>query len=58
MSHGTADELVPYTMGQTLYEASPSPQKKFFTVPQGMHNDPQPPGYYRALDEFLNELPK
>jgi len=57
VSHGSADELVPYAMGQALFDASPSTRKKFFTVPDGYHNDPQPPGYYRALDAFLDELP-
>lgn len=56
VSHGTADELIPYSHGRTLYEASPSEQKTFFTVSDGMHNDPQPPGYYRALDDFIGRL--
>lgn len=57
VSHGDADELVPYAMGRKLYDAAASTQKRFYTVPGGMHNDPQPPGYYDELASFLAELP-
>ncbi len=36
--HGTKDEIVPFTMGRSLYEASASPSKEFFEVPGAMHN--------------------
>jgi len=57
MSHGTADDLVPYALGQKLFEAVQSPQKRLFTIPGGGHNDPEPPEYDAALAEFLTELP-
>lgn len=57
VSHGDADELVPYAMGRALYAAAPSSLKRFFTVPGGNHNDPQPPDYYDELASFLAELP-
>jgi len=56
ISHGEADEVVPYSQGQALYEAAPGP-KKFITVAGGKHNDPQPEEYRLALDEFLDKLP-
>src|SRR5262245_22042674 len=56
ISHGEADEVVPYSQGQALYEAAPGP-KKFVTVAGGKHNDPQPEEYRLALDEFLDNLP-
>jgi uncharacterized protein len=57
ISHGDADEIVPFAQGQALYDASPSANKRLFTVPGGKHNDPQPEEYRVALDEFLNQLP-
>ena len=55
-SHGDADRLIPYKMGQRLFAAAPGP-KKFVTIPHGDHNDPQTPEYYKALDEFIASLP-
>jgi fermentation-respiration switch protein FrsA (DUF1100 family) len=57
ISHGDADEVVPFAQGQALYDAAPSANKRLFTVPGGKHNDPQPEEYRVALDEFLNQLP-
>jgi uncharacterized protein len=56
MSHGDADEVVPYKQGQALYEAAPGP-KRLVTVSGGKHNSPQPEEYRVALDQFLNQLP-
>ena len=56
ISHGEADEVVPFSHGQALFEAAPGP-KKFITVTGGKHNDPQPEEYRLALDEFLDNLP-
>jgi fermentation-respiration switch protein FrsA (DUF1100 family) len=56
LSHGEADEVVPYEQGLALYEAAAGP-KKLITVKGGGHNDPQPEEYRVALDGFLAELP-
>ena len=56
LSHGDADEVVPYNHGVELYAAAPGP-KKLVTNPGGKHNDPQPDEYRVALDQFLKELP-
>ena len=56
ISHGDADEVVPYQQGQALYDAAPGP-KKFITAAGGKHNDPQPEEYRVALDEFIAQLP-
>jgi fermentation-respiration switch protein FrsA (DUF1100 family) len=58
ISHGDADGLVPYAMGRTLHDTAPSTAKRFFTVPGGDHNDPQPEGYYRELGAFIDTLSK
>ena len=55
-SHGDADRLIPYELGQELFAAANEP-KHFITIPAGDHNDPQTPEYYRALEEFLAALP-
>jgi len=55
-SHGDADRVIPYDLGQRLYEAAPGP-KRFVTLPGGGHNDPRPETYRIALDEFLASLP-
>lgn len=56
LSHGDADEVVPYQQGLALYEAAPGP-KRMITVSGGKHNDPQPEEYRAALDDFLAQLP-
>jgi len=56
ISHGEADEVVPYSHGQALYAAAPGP-KKLITVAGGKHNDPQPEEYRLALVDFLDNLP-
>jgi fermentation-respiration switch protein FrsA (DUF1100 family) len=54
-SHGTADRLLPYSMGLQLFQAANEP-KKFVSIPGGDHQDPQTPEYYAALDAFLDSL--
>lgn len=56
ISHGDADEVVPYEQGKQLFEAAPGP-KRFITHRGGKHNDPQPEEYRQALDQFLATLP-
>jgi fermentation-respiration switch protein FrsA (DUF1100 family) len=57
LSHGEADEVIPYEQGLALYAACPSTDKKMITVPGGKHNDPQPEEYRAALDKFIASLP-
>ena len=56
LTHGEADEVVPYRHGLELFAAAPGP-KKLITNRGGKHNDPQPEEYRVALDQFLRELP-
>ena len=55
LSHGDADEVVPYQQGVELYNAAPGP-KRMVTAAGGKHADPQPEEYRAALDEFLAQL--
>ncbi len=54
-SHGTADRLIPFAIGQLLFEAANQP-KQFVTIARGDHNDPQTEEYYAALFAFLSGL--
>jgi fermentation-respiration switch protein FrsA (DUF1100 family) len=54
-SHGTEDEIVPFVLGQRLFEAAPGP-KQFIPLPGLGHNEPQPPFYDVALAAFLDEV--
>lgn len=55
ISHGDADEVVPFEQGQTLYEAVPG-RKRFVRIPRGRHNDLLPREYWEALDDFLAKI--
>jgi fermentation-respiration switch protein FrsA (DUF1100 family) len=56
LSHGDADEMVPYEHGVALFNAAPGP-KRMITVKGGKHNDEQPEEYRVAFDEFIAGLP-
>jgi hypothetical protein len=56
--HGIRDEIVPFQMGKTLYEAAPPP-KSFYAVPEAGHNDlvlTAGAEYSRQLKLFLSGL--
>lgn len=55
-THGTADEVIPFAMGKRLFDASPSPRKRFVPVEGGTHNSAPPEESFEALREFLDEL--
>jgi hypothetical protein len=55
-SHGTADSLIPITAARTLFDASPSENKRWIEYPNLDHNDPRPRKYYDELAAFLTTL--
>jgi fermentation-respiration switch protein FrsA (DUF1100 family) len=55
-SHGDQDGLIPFELGQKLFEAAPGP-KRFVVIRGADHNDPQSPDWDDAVDEFLDSLP-
>lgn len=55
-SHGSLDEVVPIQLARRLFDSAPSRHKQFYEIVGGRHNEPQPPGYYTALDEFLKRV--
>jgi fermentation-respiration switch protein FrsA (DUF1100 family) len=55
--HSPADEVVPYRLGQRLYEAGPNP-KRFHEVPGAGHNETYLVGgasYMEAIRSFLTD---
>ena len=56
-SHGAADEIIPFALGEKLHDACPSEDKVFLPIPGGRHNDFQPREYFETLRTFLEELP-
>ncbi len=57
--HGNRDEIVPFSLGQKLYQACPPP-KDFYEVAGSGHNDliwTAGPQYSTRLREFLAHLP-
>jgi fermentation-respiration switch protein FrsA (DUF1100 family) len=57
ITHGNRDTLIPFTMGQRLYEAAPGP-KHFLPLPGGGHDDLLPPAFFTELKRFLAEVEK
>lgn len=55
-SHRTTDEVVPVALARQVTERAPGPHKQFYEIPSGRHNEPLPPEYYAALDEFLQQV--
>ncbi|NLY01822.1 MAG: alpha/beta hydrolase [Rhodopirellula sp.] len=54
-SHSEDDEIVPYSLGRKLFDASNQPKE--FIILRGLgHNDPQTPVYYEKLVAFLDAL--
>ena len=56
ISHGDADDTIPFAHGQRLFAAATGP-KTFVIIPGGNHNSPQTVEYYEKLDAFLKSLP-
>ena len=56
--HGDRDSVIPYRLGQRLFDALPGP-KTLVTIPGGDHNDPVPrvpETYWRAVESFVASL--
>ena len=56
--HSKTDEVVPYAMGQEIFQASPAKHKKFISVDQGEHASlfyEQTDLYRQSIEQFLNQ---
>jgi fermentation-respiration switch protein FrsA (DUF1100 family) len=57
-SHGTLDQIIPFTMAEELFAAARAAgPKRFFPLAGVGHNDPAPREYDRAIAEFFRGLP-
>ena len=56
MSHGEADEIVPFALGKQLFDRATTANKRLLTIRERGHNDPQPDWYYDELGAFLGQL--
>lgn len=57
--HGDEDSVIPYRLGQRLYDSLSGP-KRLVTIPGGDHNDPLPSDaalYWGAVKEFVTSIP-
>lgn len=52
LSHGDADQVIPFTHGEALFSAAAEP-KQFIRIPGGGHNDPPPVEYVLQLNQFI-----
>ena len=55
-SHGEADDLIPIELGQELFDAAPTTNKKFYPVPGMGHLDALPGEYWVEMAEFVNAV--
>lgn len=57
LSHGDADQTIPYAQGEKLFQAAKGP-KQFVRIARGDHNSPQSPEFSRQFESFLVRLPE
>ncbi len=55
ISHGSADEVIPFSHGVSLYEAARG-WKHLYVVEGGQHNWASDPRYQKSLDQFIAGL--
>ena len=53
--HGETDQVVPFSLGQRLFEAAVEP-KSFFAVPDVGHNELDTPEVRARVEQFIDEL--
>jgi len=51
--HGKRDNIVPFSQGKALFEASPAENKKFAQFPDGNHNNLWCETFYQATLQFI-----
>jgi len=57
MSHGDADEVVPYKFGRKLFEAANEP-KEWLRIKSAPHNYSMTEDFAKALNQFIERLPR
>ena len=54
IAHGTADRLVPFALGERLFQAAHEP-RCFYRLDGDDHNSPLPAEMFTALKQFLDK---
>lgn len=54
--HGTSDIVVPYQMGETVYQHSAAARKKFISIPNGSHTSGFSVQGQTAIYQFIESL--
>jgi fermentation-respiration switch protein FrsA (DUF1100 family) len=54
--HGDRDEIVPFALGEQLFDAVPDPDKRFVKLPGGTHNMVPPRAFDESLKPFFARL--
>jgi pimeloyl-ACP methyl ester carboxylesterase len=54
IAHGTADQVVPYRMGERLFERAQEP-KRFYRMDDHPHMHPSEPAFFAAVRAYLEE---
>lgn len=57
ITHGEADQVVPYAQGRRLFDAAHEP-KRFLSLPDHPHSHPRTPAFFAAVNAFLKETAK
>ena len=57
MTHGDKDDIIPYELGSKLFDAANEP-KQWIREPGGVHNHATSPEFAKALDQFIENLPR
>ncbi len=52
--HGTNDQVIPFAMGQNVYQAAASPDKRFIEIPGGGHDNTWQTVPVEALTRFIS----
>ena len=54
--HGDADTTVPERMGQEIFEAAPTAQKRYVIFPDGGHSDLSVELVVPAITQFMDDV--
>ncbi len=54
ITHGTADEVIPFSQGERLFAAAPQP-KRFLPREGDGHDHPTEKSFFDAVETFLDE---
>jgi pimeloyl-ACP methyl ester carboxylesterase len=54
ITHGTADQVIPFGQGKRLFAAAPEP-KRFYPREGDPHRHPEDPGFFGAVLAFLDQ---